>query len=153
LFIVPLIAAAAAAQSATVDPAMFQDLHWRSVGPFRGGRVLAVTGAPDEPRRFYFGSVNGGVWRTDDAGRTWVPIFDQVNVGSIGAIAIAPSNPKLIYVGSGEADMRSDIAQGIGMFRSADGGATWHSIGLGGTQQIGKILVDPRNPNVLLVAA
>lgn len=153
MFIVPLIAAAAAAQSATVDPAMFQDLHWRSVGPFRGGRVLAVTGAPDDPRRFYFGSVNGGVWRTDDAGRTWVPIFDQVNVGSIGAIAIAPSNPRIIYVGSGEADMRSDIAQGIGMFRSADGGASWHSIGLEGTQQIGKILVDPRNPNLLLVAA
>jgi photosystem II stability/assembly factor-like uncharacterized protein len=153
LFAVPLIAAAAAAQSASVDPAMFQDLHWRSVGPFRGGRVLAVAGAPDDVRRFYFGSVNGGVWRTDDAGRTWVPIFDDVNVGSIGAIAVAPSSPTTIYVGSGEADMRSDIAQGIGMFRSSDGGSTWQSIGLGDTQQIGKILVDPNNPDILLVAA
>ena len=142
-----------AAQAATVDPALFRDLQWRSVGPFRGGRVLAVTGAPSDARRFYFGSVNGGVWRTDDAGRTWTPIFDRVNVGSIGAIAVAPSSPQTIYVGSGEADMRSDIAQGIGMFRSTDGGATWQSIGLEDTQQIGKILVDPVNPNVLLVAA
>src|SRR5437868_5979519 len=143
----------AAASAATVDPALFQDLHWRSVGPFRGGRVLAVEGAPDDPRRFYFGGVNGGVWRTDDAGRTWNPIFDQVNVGSIGAIAVAPSNPKVIYVGTGEADMRSDIAQGIGMFRSSDGGASWQAVGLPDTQQIGKILVDPKNPDRLLVAA
>jgi photosystem II stability/assembly factor-like uncharacterized protein len=142
-----------AAQAAPVNPQLFQDLQWRSVGPFRGGRVLAVAGDPVDPRRFYFGGVNGGVWRTDDAGRTWVPIFDKVNIGSIGAIAVAPSSPKRIYVGSGEADMRSDIAQGIGMFRSDDGGATWEAIGLTDTQQIGKILVDPRNPNVLLVAA
>ena len=153
LLTVPLIAASSVAQSAAVDPTLFQDLHWRSVGPFRGGRVLAVAGAPDDARRFYFGAVNGGVWRTDDAGRTWTPIFDQVNIGSIGAIAVAPSSPKTIYVGSGEADMRSDIAQGIGMFRSTDGGRTWQSIGLQDTQQIGKILVDPRNANVLLVAA
>jgi photosystem II stability/assembly factor-like uncharacterized protein len=151
-----LLASAAtvgAAEAATIDPTQFQDLHWRSVGPFRGGRVLAVEGAPDDPKKFYFGAVNGGVWRTDDAGRTWVPIFDDVNVGSIGAIAVAPSAPNIIYVGTGEADMRSDIAQGIGMFRSSDGGKTWSSIGLSDTQQIGKILVDPRNPNVILVAA
>ncbi len=150
---VAFAASSAVSHSATVDPSLFQDLHWRSVGPFRGGRVLAVAGAPNDARRFYFGAVNGGVWQTDDAGRTWVPIFDQVDVGSIGAIAIAPSSPKTIYVGSGEADMRSDIAQGIGMFRSKDGGATWQAIGLNDTQQIGKILVDPRNANVLLVAA
>jgi photosystem II stability/assembly factor-like uncharacterized protein len=151
--VISVLAAATAAQAAPVDPALFQDLHWRMVGPFRGGRVLAVTGAPDDPRRFYFGAVNGGVWRTDDAGRTWNPIFDGVNVGSIGAIAVAPSAPKVIYVGTGEADMRSDIAQGIGMFRSGDGGASWRAIGLNDTQQIGRILVDPRNPNVVLVAA
>jgi photosystem II stability/assembly factor-like uncharacterized protein len=146
-------AAAGPAQAASVDPAQFQDLHWRSVGPFRGGRVLAVEGAPNDPKKFYFGAVNGGVWRTDDAGRTWVPIFDDVNVESIGAIAVAPSAPDVIYVGTGEADMRSDIAQGIGMFRSSNGGATWSSIGLSDTQQIGKILVDPTNSNLLLVAA
>jgi photosystem II stability/assembly factor-like uncharacterized protein len=144
---------ATSAQATPVDPLLFQDLHWRMVGPFRGGRVLAVTGATDDPRRFYFGSVNGGVWRTDDAGRTWQPIFDSVKVGSIGAIAVAPSAPKIIYVGTGEADMRSDIAQGIGVFRSSDGGVTWQSIGLSDTEQISQILIDPRNPNVVLVAA
>ena len=117
-----LLPLGAAAHSASVDPSLFQDLHWRSVGPFRGGRVLAVEGDPVDSKRFYFGAVNGGVWRTEDAGRTWQPIFDSVNVGSIGAIAIAPSNRQIIYVGTGEADMRSDIAQGIGMFRSSDGG-------------------------------
>ncbi|MFL6721104.1 MAG: WD40/YVTN/BNR-like repeat-containing protein [Sphingomonas sp.] len=148
-----LLSIGVAAQAATVNPLLFQELKWRSVGPFRGGRVLAVTGAPDDPRRFYFGSVNGGVWRTDDAGRTWAPIFDSVNVGSIGAIAVAPSSPRTIYVGTGEADMRSDISQGIGMFRSDDAGASWTAIGLPGTQQIARIRVDPRNPNVVLVAA
>lgn len=140
-------------QAATVAPILFQDLHWRSIGPFRGGRVLAVAGVPGHPHRFYFGAVNGGVWETDDAGRTWTPIADTIPVGSIGAIAVAPSAPDTLYVGTGEADMRSDIAQGIGMFKSTDGGAHWQSIGLSDTQQIGKILVDPRNPDVLLVAA
>jgi photosystem II stability/assembly factor-like uncharacterized protein len=149
----PLLGTASVASGTTVDPALYQQLQWRSVGPYRGGRVLAVAGDPADARRFYFGSVNGGVWRTDDAGRTWSPIFDKQNVGSIGAIAIAPSNPKVIYVGTGEADMRSDIAQGIGMFRSGDGGKTWEPIGLSDTQQIGRIIVDPRNPDVVLVAA
>ena len=148
-----LIVCTASVNAAPVSPSLFQDLHWRSLGPFRGGRVLAVAGDPVDNKRFYFGAVNGGVWRTDDAGRTWHPIFDQVDVGSIGAIAVAQSNPKVIYVGTGEADMRSDIAQGIGMFRSGDGGATWQTIGLSDTQQIGKVLVDPRSPDVLLVAA
>src|SRR4029077_4952695 len=100
---------------AAVDPPLFQDLHWRLLGPFRAGRVLAVTGVPGEPEHFYFGSVNGGVWETRDAGRTWTPIFDSQPIGSIGAIAVAPSNPRVIYAGSGEADMRSDISQGNGM--------------------------------------
>src|SRR5580693_6891492 len=100
-------------------------LHWRSIGPFRGGRVLAVEGASDSPLHFYFGAVNGGVWETRDAGRTWNPIFDEVPVGSIGALAVAPTAPNVLYVGTGEADMRSDIAQGGGMFRSTDGGKSW----------------------------
>jgi photosystem II stability/assembly factor-like uncharacterized protein len=139
--------------SAAVDPVLFQDLHWRSIGPFRGGRVLAVDGVLNEPNHFYFGAVNGGVWETRDAGRTWQPIFDAAGVGSIGALAIAPSDSRTIYVGSGEADMRSDIAQGIGMFRSSDAGRHWSPIGLQDTQQIGKILVDPHDANVVLVAA
>jgi hypothetical protein len=105
-----------------------------------------VVGDPKDSRRFYFGAVNGGVWRTDDAGRTWQPLFEDVDIGSIGAIAVAPSAPNIIYVGTGEADMRSDIAQGIGMFRSADGGKSWSAIGLSDTQQIAQISVDPRNP-------
>src|SRR5262244_2181260 len=124
---------------AAVDPSLFQDLRWRLIGPFRGGRVLAVSGVPGEPQHFYFGSVNGGVWETNDAGRTWQPIFDSQPIGSIGAIAVAPSNAKVIYVGSGEADMRSDIAQGNGMYKSSDGGRSWSHIGLDDSQQIGRI--------------
>jgi photosystem II stability/assembly factor-like uncharacterized protein len=153
LLAISLLATSSLAQAARVDPGLFQQFHWRSVGPFRGGRVLAVAGDPNDARRFYFGAVNGGVWKSDDAGRTWAPIFDSVNVGSTGAIAVATSNPKVIYVGTGEADMRSDIAQGIGMFRSDDGGRSWQTIGLSDTQQIGRIIVDPKNPNVVLVAA
>jgi photosystem II stability/assembly factor-like uncharacterized protein len=138
---------------ADVDPVLFQDLQWRLLGPFRGGRVLAVTGIPGQPEHFYFGSVNGGVWETLDAGHTWVPIFDGQPIGSIGALAVAPSDPRVIYVGSGEADMRSDIAQGDGIYKSGDGGKTWAHIGLADSQQIGRVLVHPGNPDVVYVAA
>ena len=139
--------------SALINPALFQDLHWRLIGPFRAGRVLAVTGVPGEPQHFYFGSVNGGVWETRDAGRTWQPIFDSQPIGSIGAIAVAPSNHNVLYVGSGEADMRSDIAQGDGMYKSTDAGKTWTKIGLAESQQIGRIIVHPDNPDLVYVAA
>ncbi len=132
---------------------MFQELRWRSIGPFRGGRVLAVAGVPGQREHFYFGSVNGGVWETTDAGRTWAPIFDGQPIGSIGAIALAPSNPRVIYVGTGEADMRSDIAQGDGVYKTTDGGRTWTHLGLADSQQIGRILVDPRDADRVLVAA
>lgn len=148
-----LLAVCATAQAAGFDPALFSDLHWRLIGPFRGGRVLAVSGVPGNPAHFYFGSVDGGVWETRDAGRTWQPIFDSQHVGSIGALAIAPSNPDVIYVGSGEADMRSDIGYGNGMYKSADAGKTWTHIGLEDSMQIGKILVDPQDPNLVYVAA
>ena len=150
LLLGPLLAGAAAAAPGAE---WYDSLRWRSIGPFRGGRVLAVAGDPAQPLHFYFGSVNGGVWETRDAGRTWRPIFDGQPVGSIGALALAPSDPRVIYVGTGEADMRSDIAQGDGMFRSDDGGATWRPIGLADSQQIGRILVDPRDPQRLFVAA
>src|SRR5438093_7096642 len=136
-----------------VDPTLFQELHWRLIGPFRAGRVVAVTGVPGEPEHFYFGSVNGGVWETNDTGRTWNPIFDSQPIGSTGAIAIADSNPKVIYVGSGEADMRSDIAQGDGMYKSTNGGKTWTHIGLTDSQQIGRIIIHPDNPDLVYVAA
>jgi Sortilin, neurotensin receptor 3, len=139
--------------SAAVSPSLFQDLHWRLIGPFRGGRVLAVAGVPGNNRRFYFGAVDGGVWTTGDAGRTWQPIFDSEPVGSIGALAIAPSDPNTIYVGTGEGDMRSDIAHGNGMYKTTDAGRHWHFIGLPDSRQIGKILVDPNDKNTVLVAA
>lgn len=146
------ISTALGAQAA-VDPSLYQDLHWRLIGPFRGGRVLTVAGIPGDSRHFYFGAVNGGVWATQDAGRTWEPIFDGQQVGSIGALALAPSDPNTIYVGSGEADMRSDIAHGDGMYKSTDAGKHWTHIGLEDTRQIASVLVDPRNPKVVFTAA
>ncbi|MDE2196521.1 MAG: hypothetical protein KGJ56_04980 [Gammaproteobacteria bacterium] len=151
LLFLPLLAAAAAA--APFDPGLYAGLHWRLIGPFRGGRVLAVAGVPAQPSRFYFGAVDGGVWETRDTGRTWQPIFDNEPVGSIGALAVAPSDPKVIYVGSGEADMRSDIAYGNGMYKSSDGGRTWTHIGLTDSMQIGALLVDPKNADVVYAAA
>ncbi|HVR06677.1 MAG TPA: hypothetical protein VMW75_01400 [Thermoanaerobaculia bacterium] len=133
--------------------ALGQALRWRLIGPFRGGRVLAVSGVPGRPETFYFGAVGGGVWRTVDAGRVWTPVFDGPPSGSIGALAVAPSNPDVIYVGTGEADMRSDISYGDGMYRSTDGGRTFQAIGLRDSRQIARILVDPHDPDVVLVAA
>lgn len=144
------------AQTATtppVDPKLFQDLRWRMIGPPRAGRVLPVTGVPGQPETYYFGSVGGGAWKTNDAGRTWDPIFDSQQVASIGAIAVAPSNPNIVYVGSGEADMRSSISAGNGMYKSTDAGKTWSFIGLRDSRQIGRILVDPQNADSVFVAA
>ena len=139
--------------NAQVDPRLYSGLQWRLIGPFRAGRTVAVTGVPGQPETFYFGGVAGGVWRTIDAGRTWNPISDAVHVGSIGAIAVAPSDPNVVYVGSGEADMRSDISEGNGMYKSADGGKTWTAIGLTDTQAIGRVIVDPHDANRVFVAA
>jgi photosystem II stability/assembly factor-like uncharacterized protein len=131
----------------------YSGMRWRMVGPFRGGRTLTAAGVPGEPDHFYFGAVGGGVWESRNAGRTWDPIFDAQPVASIGAIAVAPSNPRVLYAGSGEADMRSDISYGNGVYRSADGGRTWTHAGLADSRQIGRILVDPRDPDVVFVAA
>ncbi len=135
------------------DPKLFQELRWRSIGPPRAGRVVAVAGVRGAPEAYYFGSVGGGVWKTNDAGRTWNPIFDSQPVASIGAIALAPSNPEVIYVGSGEADLRSSISTGNGMYKSTDAGNSWSHIGLADSQHIGRILVDPKDPNRVFVAA
>lgn len=149
-------AVAAAPLPARVRPiplSNYQALSWRLIGPFRGGRALAVSGVPGNSRLFYFGAVDGGVWVTRNAGRTWQPIFDREPVGSIGAIAVAPSDPRTLYVGTGEADMRSDIAQGDGVYKSQDGGAHWTHIGLTASRQISRVLVDPHDPNIVFVAA
>jgi photosystem II stability/assembly factor-like uncharacterized protein len=135
------------------DQKVLGEMRWRSIGPFRGGRSLAVTGVRGQPDVYYFGGVNGGVWKTNDAGRTWKPIFDGQPVGSIGAIAVAPSNANVIYVGSGEADMRSSISYGNGMYKSTDAGKTWTHIGLEDSRQIARIVVDPDDPEKVFVAA
>ena len=140
-------------QAQQYDPALYSGLRWRMVGPFRSGRVNAVTGVPGKPATFYFGSVGGGVWKSTNAGRTWAPIFDSQPVASIGAIAVAPSKPDVVYVGTGEADMRSQISFGNGMYKSTDAGKTWTHIGLVDTRQIGRVIVDPGNPDVVFVAA
>jgi photosystem II stability/assembly factor-like uncharacterized protein len=148
------IALAAPSPTGSQEPSQpFAEMQWRLIGPFRGGRALAASGVPGRPNDFYFGAVAGGVWKTSNAGRTWQPIFDGQPIASIGAIAIAPSDPQTIYVGSGEADMRSDISFGDGMYKSIDDGATWRNIGLRESRQISRILVDPRDQNIVLVAA
>jgi len=151
LLLAGLLSASAAGQ--TVDPSGFGGLHYRLIGPFRAGRSLAGTGVPGNPDKYYFGAVGGGVWMSENDGRTWTPIFDTEHVASIGAIAVAPTDPNTVYVGSGEADMRSDIQQGDGMYRSTDGGKTWSHIGLEDTRQIAKILVSRTDSKTLFVAA
>ncbi|HEV8169878.1 MAG TPA: hypothetical protein VGP59_11030, partial [Pyrinomonadaceae bacterium] len=136
-----------------LDPDLYSGLRWRMLGPFRAGRVNAVSGVAGQPNTFYFGSVGGGVWKSLNSGRTWTPIFDSTNVASIGAIGIAPSNPDVIYAGTGEADMRDSIAFGNGVYKSSDAGNTWKHLGLENTRQIGRIIVDPKNPNTVFVAA
>lgn len=128
-------------------------MRWRNIGPFRGGRVITVAGIAGQPGVYYFGSVDGGVWKTVNSGVTWKPIFDQAPVQSIGAIAVAPSDPNVIYVGTGEADMRASISFGDGVYKSTDAGQTWQHLGLDDSQQIGKIIVDPHDANIVLVAA
>jgi photosystem II stability/assembly factor-like uncharacterized protein len=142
-----------AQSGAAIDPALYAGLKWRMVGPLRAGRVNAISGVVGQPNTFYFGSVGGGLWKSTNIGRTWLPIFDANNVASIGAIAVAPSNPDVLYVGTGEADMRDSIAFGDGMYKSIDGGRTWKHIGLETTRQIGRVIVHPRDPGVVFVAA
>jgi len=137
----------------TYDSSLYSGLKWRMLGPFRGGRVDAVTGVPGRPNEFYFGSVNGGVWKTIDGGRVWNPIFDGQPIASIGALAVAPSAPDTIYVGSGESTLRDSMGYGNGMYKSTDGGKTWSHIGLEKTEHIGKVAIDPKNANTVFVAA
>ncbi len=133
---------------------LLNGLQWRDVGPMRGGRSFAVAGVPSQVDTFYMGSVGGGVWKTENDGRTWTPISDQgIPIGSIGAIAVAPSNPDIVYVGTGEPDVRAQISYGIGIFKSTDAGKTWTHMGLENTRRIGRIVVDPNDPNRVYVAA
>ncbi|HXE09184.1 MAG TPA: hypothetical protein VN612_14880 [Acidobacteriaceae bacterium] len=156
LGIAPRSAAAQQPQpvSGQVPTALLGGLEWRDVGPMRGGRAYAVAGVPSQPDTFYMGSVGGGVWKTENSGRTWFPVSDQgIPIGSIGAIAVAPSDPNIVYVGTGEPDIRSQHSYGIGVFKSIDAGKTWSAVGLEDSSQIGRIVVDPHHPEIVYVAA
>jgi photosystem II stability/assembly factor-like uncharacterized protein len=150
---------AAAADTSRGQPALFRSLRWRNIGPFRGGRTVAVTGDYNDPRLFYFGAVNGGVWKTTNGGVSWSNISDgkvqggAPEISSVGAIAVAPSDPNVIYVGTGESGLREDLTYGTGVYRSTDAGETWHHVGLTETQQIGDVVIDPRDADRVFVAA
>src|SRR3954464_14545435 len=134
------------------SPDLYQEMRWRMIGPFRGGRTRAVAGVPSQPNVFYIGAVDGGVWKSTDYGRIWEPIFDGEPSQSIGAIAVSPLNPEIIYVGSGEGLQRPDLSIGDGIYKSTDAGKTWTHLGLREGQQIPALAIDPRDPNRIFAA-
>jgi photosystem II stability/assembly factor-like uncharacterized protein len=137
----------------SVSPDLFNAMHWRLIGPFRGGRAVAVSGVSGDGATYIMGSVGGGVWKTPNAGVTWTPLFDGQPIASIGALAVAPSNPDVIYAGTGESDIRSALSSGDGVYKSGDGGKTWTNVGLRDSRQISRIVVDPKNADVVYVGA
>jgi photosystem II stability/assembly factor-like uncharacterized protein len=143
----------AATLAAQVPSEYFGAMRWRLVGPFRGGRTIAAAGVPSKPNTFYFGSVDGGLFQSTNSGLTWNPISDGQPIASVGAIAISPTNPDVIYIGTGETDIRSNLASGDGVYKSTDGGHTWRDVGLRDTRQIARIALDPKNPDIVYVAA
>jgi len=149
-FVASALSFPAAAQK--VDSSLYSSLEWRMIGPFRAGRTIGATGVRGQPNVFYAGVNNGGVWKTTDYGRVWTPIFDAQPTGSIGDIAVAPSNPNVIYVGTGEGVQRPDLSTGDGVYKSTDAGKTWRHLGLRDGQQIGGVIVDPRDENRIFVA-
>src|SRR5580693_8341080 len=134
------------------DP-QFKGMKYRLVGPFRGGRSLTASGVAGDPNTYYFGSTGGGVWKSTDAAMTWTAVFDKQTVSSIGSLAVAPSDPNVVYVGTGEACIRGNISHGDGIFKTVDGGKTWKNMGLRDSRAIGRVIVDPRNADVAYVAA
>jgi photosystem II stability/assembly factor-like uncharacterized protein len=149
LLCLPILIAALQAQP---PASLFDGLRWRLIGPFRGGRAVAATGVPGDPNTFYFGAVGGGIWKSTNAGTTWNPIFDDQHVASIGALEVAPSDPNILYAGTGEADIRSALSSGDGVYKSTDAGKTWRNIGLRDSKQIARIVIHPKNPDLVYVA-
>jgi photosystem II stability/assembly factor-like uncharacterized protein len=141
-----------ATPGSAIDPASFQDLQYRLLGPFRASRTVGGVGVPTRPNVFFVGVNNGGVWKTDDFGRTWNPIFDEAPTGSVGDLAVSPSHPEVIYVGTGEGLHRPDLAVGDGIFKSNDGGQTWTHVGLDDVQQVARLIVHPTDPDLVFVA-
>src|SRR5438270_2487838 len=150
--VLSVLSAGLAAQ-AQVDPKLYSDMKWREIGPMRAGRTRALAGVPSEPATFYVGAVNGGVWKTTDAGATWHSVWDSEPTGSIGSIAVSESQPNIVYVASGEGLQRPDLSTGDGAYKSTDAGKTWtHLEGLRDGQQIGQIAIDPKDSNRVFVA-
>src|SRR5580693_3978138 len=131
----------------------FKGMKYRLIGPFRGGRSLTAAGIPGDLTTYYFGSTGGGVWKSTDGAMTWSPVFDKEGTSSIGSLAVANSNPNVVYVGTGEACIRGDISHGDGVYKTLDGGKTWKNIGLHDSRAIGKVIVNPSNPDIVFVAA
>jgi len=152
-FVITLLSVALPIAAQQYDPKFFGEMRWRCIGPSRAGRTVAISGVPQQPNAFYMAAVNGGVWKTSDFGNTWFPIFDSQSSGSVGALAVAPSDPNILYVGSGEGLQRPDLAVGDGFYKSTDAGRTWTHLGLRDAQQITAIVVDPVNPDRVFVAA
>jgi len=148
-----LLFVASALVAQTVPETLFNGMKWRLVGPFRGGRSEAVTGIPGDPNTYFFGGAAGGVWKSTDGGGNWIPLFDKQPVASIGAIAVAESDPNIVYVGTGEGCIRGNLTSGDGVYKSTDGGRTWRNVGLRDSRQIGALIVHPRDPNIVFVAA
>ena len=146
-----LVAGVAFAQQ--VDPTLLEGMKYRMIGPYRGGRSLTAVGVASQPDTYYFGAVSGGIWKTTNGGLTWAPLFDDKPVSSIGSIAVAESDPNVVYAGTGEACIRGNISYGDGVYKSTDAGKTWTNMGLSDTRHIGRVLVDPHNPDVVFVAA
>ena len=137
-----------------IDPTLFSGLHWRSIGPNRGGRSQAVAGSDSRPLEDHFGATGGGLWKTTDGGQTWRAVSDKFfKTSSVGAVAVAPSNADIVYVGMGETELRGNIIQGDGVYKSTDGGKTWTHVGLERTQTVARVRVHPTNPDVVFVAA
>jgi len=149
-----IFGAATLCAAAAFDPAIFSGLQWRSVGPLRGGRSIACAGAPSRTNEYYFGAVGGGLWKTTDAGLTWRSVTDgQLHSSSVGAIAVSPSNPDVVYIGMGETELRGNVMQGDGVYKTTDAGKTWTHLGLDDTQAIARVRVHPTNPDIVYAAA
>ncbi|HEV2690184.1 MAG TPA: glycosyl hydrolase, partial [Bryobacteraceae bacterium] len=154
LFLLTLVTVCSIATAETYDASLFGALKWRSIGPNRGGRSIASAGSASRPNEYYFGAVGGGLWKTIDGGATWKPVTDgQIQSSSVGAVAVSESNPDVVYIGMGETELRGNIMQGDGVYKSVDAGKTWKNVGLTDTQAIARVRVHPTNPDIVYVAA
>src|SRR5687768_615316 len=151
---IPALTTDIAAQAQAIDPVLLNAYRWRSIGPDRGGRSIAVAGVKGRPREAYFGAVGGGLWKTTDAGNTWAPVTDgQIKSSSVGAVAVPESNPDVVYIGMGESCIRGNILPGDGVYKSTDAGKKWTHVGFSATDAISKIRIHPTNPEIVFVAS